>query len=500
MDLLIINPGNRQQTYQSLGNELTAVEPPVWAGLIATFAKKHGIDVDILDANALMLTPARVAQVVDDYRPALAVVVVYGHQPSASTQNMPSAGDIARHIKLTNPEQKVAMVGGHVASLPERTLQEECVDFVSVGEGLWTVIDLVRMLKSTAITPADLMKVRGLGFFSKGRFFSTPDAPLVQDVDECMPTLPWDDLPMDMYRAHNWHCFGGLARKPYASIYTTLGCPFKCSFCCIQAPFRSGERASGMSDTRNSYRYWSPASVGSTLQYLHERYGVTNVKFADEMFVLNRKHVEGICDEIIARGLKLNIWAYARVDTVKDGMLDKLKRAGFTWLAFGIESANSSIRDGVDKGFTDVEMLKCIRDVRAAGINVGANYIFGLPEDDHDTMQQTLDLAKVINAEYANFYSAMAYPGSPLYDQAVASGDDLPKSWSGYSQHSVDCRPLPTRHLKPEEIVAFRDAAFIEYFTSPSYRSMMMERFGPAALAEVEVMLSHRLDRAGAKR
>ena len=84
---------------------------------------------------------------------------------------------------------------------------------------------------------------------------------------------------------------------------------------------------------------------------LVNRYGVRNIKIADEMFVLHPRHVLGICDAIIERGYDLNIWAYARVDTVKDEMLEKLKRAGFNWLAFGIEAANDRVLTDVDKRY-----------------------------------------------------------------------------------------------------------------------------------------------------
>ena len=197
----------------------------------------------------------------------------------------------------------------------------------------------------------------------------------------------------------------------------------------------------------NSYRFWSPERVIEEIDMLVNTYGVRNIKIADEMFVLNQRHVLGICDLIIERGYDLNIWAYARVDTVKDGMLDKLKRAGFNWLALGIEAADDRVLTDVDKRYEVHEVYDTVRKIKAAGINIIGNYIFGLPEDTIDTMQQTLDLALDLNCEFANFYSAMAYPGSPLYDEAVRRGWQLPETWSGYSQHAVNTLPLPTRHL-----------------------------------------------------
>ena len=491
LDLLLINPGSRMQVYQTLGTELAAVEPPVWAGMMASFARGRGCAVAIVDAEAEKLTPAQVAERVEEASPRLVAIVVYGHQPSASTQNMPAAGRTASAIKDRLPDQPVILVGGHVASLPERTLREERADFVATGEGLHTLVELVEALASSS---PRLDQVRGLGYRTDdgGVRFNAP-APLLTKLDEEMPGLAWDLLPMDRYRAHNWHCFGHLEREPYGAIYTSLGCPYHCTFCCIQAPFRSGEKTSAAGKPVNSYRMWSVNAVLAQIDTLVTRYGVRNVKIADEMFVLNPRHVETICDAIIERGYDLNIWAYARVDTVRDGMLDKLRRAGFRWLAFGIESADEAVRDDVDKGFDQSEIFDTIERVRQAGIHVIGNYIFGLPEDTQESMQKTLQLALDLNCEFANFYSTMAYPGSPLYAMAVERDWPLPKSWSGYSQHSVDSSPLPTHHVTAADVLRFRDAAFDRYFSDRAYLARVENLFGTATVEHIQSMASHQL-------
>src|SRR5712692_7648526 len=148
IDLLLINPGSRKQVYQSLGTSLAAIEPPVWAGLMSSFIRNKGFSVAIVDAEAESLSPEDVAARVEDTSPVLTAVVVYGHQPSASTQNMTSAGAICSAVKERSPRQRVLLVGGHVAALPERTLREEDADFVSGGEGLYTMLDLIQVLKS----------------------------------------------------------------------------------------------------------------------------------------------------------------------------------------------------------------------------------------------------------------------------------------------------------------------------------------------------------------
>lgn len=492
LDLVLINPGSRTHVYQSLGQSLTAIENPVWAGLMATFCRTHGLSVEMIDGEAEELTAEQVAERVQHLDPVLAVVVVYGHQPSASTQIMTASGQVCTAIKRLQPEQKILLAGGHVAALPEQTLHEEVADFVAGGEGLHTMVQLVGALRSPVPT---FSGVPGLYYRDGDAIRSTSDTPLVGDLDQEMCGVAWDLFPMTRYRAHNWHCLGNLERQPYAALYTTLGCPYHCSFCCIQAPFKSGERAGGVKETTNSYRYWSPDNVIGQIDVLVNKYGVRNIKIADEMFVLNRKHVLGICDRIIDRGYKLNIWAYTRVDTVKDGMLDKLKAAGVNWLAFGIEAGADRVRDNVDKSFDQAEVYDVLRRVRDAGINVIGNYIFGLPEDDLETMQATLDLALDLRCEFANFYSAMAYPGSPLYARAVRQGVPLPQKWTGYSQHSRDCLPMPTRYLPAREVLRFRDAAFVKYYTDRQYIDMVERRFGSETVAHLREMTSHQLER-----
>jgi radical SAM superfamily enzyme YgiQ (UPF0313 family) len=172
-----------------------------------------------------------------------------------------------------------------------------------------------------------------------------------------------------------------------------------------------------------------------------------------------------------------------------------LRRAGFRWLAFGIEAASERVRDNVQKGFDQEAISRTITRVREAGINVISNYIFGLPEDDLETMQATLDLALELNCEFANFYTTMAYPGSPLYARALQEGWPLPERWSGYSQHAVDTLPLPTRHLPASEVLRFRDQAFQAYFSSAAYLAMISSRFGPQAARQIREMTSHRVER-----
>lgn len=481
VDVLFIVPGNPKAVFQKLGEDFSAIEPPALAGLFASYLRRRNCSVLIIDMPGTSMKVEDLLKIIEKNRPVLIVVVVQGHQPSASTQNMPAAGHLCRTIKSAIPKSKIMMVGIHPSALPERTMKEESVDFVCEGEGPITIHETLLALKfaSHAFSQISNLWYRNVRCIMRSAGGS---APLISDLDKEFGITAWDLLPMGNYRAHNWHCFENIdKRKPYAAIYTSFGCPFSCSFCCINAPFG-----------RPSYRMFSPDRVIEEIDILVNKYGVRNIKIIDELFVLNEAHVLGICDRIIERGYDLNIWAYARVDTIKDEFLGKLRKAGFRWLALGIESGSKHVRNSARKKFSNEDIVVIVKKIQQSDIFVGANYIFGLPDDTLDSMQETLDLALEINAEWANFYCAMAYPGSALYRAAKGKlplpDDEGGPGWSGYSQHAYECLPLPTDKLSAAEVLRFRDKAFQKYFSSASYLSMIRAKFGETTVKHIEEM------------
>lgn len=481
VDIVLINPGDRKQVYQGLGVELAAIEPPFWVAVIAAYLRQEGFRVAIIDANAENSAPAETAQRAAALQPLLSCVVVYGSHPSASTQNMTIAGAICRALTAESAG-RVALSGLHPSALPERTMREEAIDFVVEGEGP----DTLRALLGELVAPVpDLSRVPGLWYREGELLRSTPRAPLINDLDRYLPIAAWDLLPMHVYRAHNWHCFDDIGhRSPYGAVYTSLGCPYNCIFCCINAPFG-----------KPGIRYRSPERVVEEIALLANDYGVKNLKIVDELFVLKEQHYMAIVDGIIERGLDLNIWAYARVDTIKTANLARMKQAGINWLALGIESANPDVRDGADKRMQARDIKQVVRSIREQGIRIIGNFIFGLPDDTRETMEETLQLAMELNCEFINFYCAMAYPGSRLYDLAVEQGWELPAAWHGFSQHGYDMLPLPTRTLTAREVLQFRDDAFHRYFANPVYLDMVEQTFGAGVREHLVEMSATRLKR-----
>lgn len=476
IDIVLIKPGGRLSLFGKLAPGLSGFAPPLDIGLLAAFLRENGFEVRVIDADAEFLAPIETAEKIKAYNPVLTGIF-------AHTIRMEYAGLTIKELRKIAPDLKILMGGRHPSSLPEKTLLEDQPDFVCQGEAFYPLIELLKQLKISN-NRDDNYKIRGIWYKNNGKVISNKPAELLKNLDE-LPIIAWDLLPMDRYKAHNWHCFKDLRhRQPYAIIYTSIGCPFKCSYCCVNATYGG-----------SGIRYRSPEKVIQEIDYLVKNYKVKNIRIADDIFTFKLERVIKICDLIIERGYDLNIWCYARVDTVTEQMLKKMKLAGIKWIAYGIEAGHERVRDGVFKRLGFEKIRKGIEMTKEAGIYIIANFIFGLPDDDMETMQATLDMAKEFNFEYVNFYTAMAWPGSKLYEDAVKNGIRLPSGWSGYAQLSEDALPLPTKYLTAEEVLRFRDMAFIKYFSDTRYLDMIEKKFGKEAVENIKDMLNLKINR-----
>ena len=497
-DILFVHPNASEKIYQGLAKNNAAIEPPIWAAMLANSVRTKGHRPEILDAEVEGLDYLSAAKRITEYKAKVVCFVVYGQQPSASSQNMEGATATARELKNLAPDTFVVFVGGHVAALPIETMDKEtCIDAVCQNEGVYTLHALLSLSK---IDDTELKRVPGLVFRDReGNVIMNESSAIVakEDLEQDLPGMAWDLLPpLSRYRTAGWHSWSNNTEKqPFAALYTSLGCPYKCSFCMINIINRTKQGPNVTSQDSNTFRFWSPEFIIKQFDEI-ARQGVRNVKIADELFVLNPRHFEAICDLIIQRGYDFNIWAYSRVDTCKPKYLAKLEKAGVKWLGLGIENPNNELRKEIHKeGFQDVKVLDLINNIRDAGINVGGNYIFGLPYDTKESMEATLQFAIDNPTEMANFYSAMAYPGSPLYNQARLFGQELPTTYSGFSQHSYDTLNLGNSHVSSSEILAFRDKAWDTYHSSEKYLNLLENKFGQKARDELDSTKTIKLKR-----
>lgn len=503
MDALFVNPDSSFQSYQGLAKNYSAIEPPTWALLLAQSCRSKGFEVGILDCDAERLTLEQAIARIQTAKPRILVMVVYGQNPNSGTTTMSGAMTLAKAIKNAHIDSKVCFVGSHTSALPMDVLLNNCVDIVLLNEGVYALHNLLKSnLKN------DLPFIKGIGYKKQGPgnfsipYLNPPQHIVPQErMDADLPGYAWDLLPykekpLDLYRAHFWHAdFNYEKRTPFAAIYTSLGCSFGCDFCMINIVNRINNGVEISAANSKGMRFWSPQWVEREMKKLADL-GVKTLRISDEMFFLNRKYYIPILQQAINQEFGFNMWTYSRIDTVRRDALELFKRAGVNWLALGVEAGNQMVRQEVSKGsFKEVNIRDVCRDINSTDINIIANYIFGFPDDNIETMQETLNLALELNTEMANMYPCQALPGSPMYFTAKKNGWPLPDSYEGYAFLSYESKPLPTKYLSAADVLKFRDNAWQKYFTNPAYLDLVERRFGLQEKKNIQEMAGVRLKR-----
>ena len=500
LDVLFVEPNSAQEAYQELSHSFSAIETPTWSLLLAQSCRAQGYGVAILDCVAERLDVTQSVIRVRESNPRLVVFVMYGQNPNSGTTNMIGANKMAKMLKESYPEYPICFVGSHVSALPWEVMRYPWVDFVLLNEGVYALWNLLKVKNFSSID--EVTNIKGIGY--KAPFtpiLNPPERIVPQDrMDIDLPGYAWDLLPyninpLDLYRAHFWHSgFDHAKRIPFAAIYTSLGCRFACNFCMINIINRVNNAEGTVAGDSRGMRYWSSEFILKEFEKLGNM-GAETVRISDEMFFLDKRYFEPLLTGIVDRGLRFNMWAYSRIDTVQKKYLELFKKSGINWLALGIEAANQDVRLEISKGsFKNVNIRDIVKTVREHDINVISNYIFGFPTDTIGTMQQTLDLSLELNTEMANMYPCMALPGSALYLDAKKN-NTLPTSLQGYAFLSYESQPLPTNYVSSSDVLKFRDNAWHTYFTNPAYLELVKNRFGTVALDNVKLMSKIKLKR-----
>lgn len=500
MDCLFVHSDSSKRAYQSLSGKYSGIEPPTWSLLLAESCRNQGFRVGILDCCAEQLTLEQSVKRIDDIGSKVTLFVVYGQNPNAGTTSMIGSRELAEAVYAAGIDTHICFVGSHVSAIPKEVLELECVDTILLNEGVYALWNLLK----SDLEKISLKKIKGIGWKdeNKNLIVNEPEKIVPQErMDIDLPGYAWDLLPrkktpLDLYRSHVWHAnFNESIRTPYAAIYTSLGCVYGCEFCMINIVNRTDNSEHISAADSRIMRFWSPEWVLKQFRILRE-YGVSTIRISDEMFLLNANYYQPICEQLIKEDFKLHMWAYSRIDTVREKLLDLVREAGVKWLALGIEAGSQLVRQEVSKGsFKDVNVREICNMISRHGINIISNYIVGFPEDTYETMTSTLNLALELNTEMMNVYPCQALPGSKLYVSAKMQNWDLPLTYEEFAFLSYECKPLPTKYLTNKEVLRFRDYFWETYFRNPAFLDKVESKFGIEQRKNVEEMSSHTLRR-----
>ncbi len=391
---------------------------PMSLSYLAGVLEHNGHEVQILDLLVSRYSKEKIKSKIEEYQPDIVGV-------TSVTLNYPVASDILKYTKSVDKDIITIIGGPHVTFAPVETLTEApWIDIVVKGEGEMTMLDIVSGKK--------LADIDGIAYRDSG-IKITRERRLIENLDELPP--PAKHLfPLSRY----------LALDVHASILTGRGCPFNCIFCV-------GSKMGG-----RRVRYRNPKLIVDEVEQAVAS-GFTEINFEDDHLTLNHQHLNALCDEIMARGLKFNWSAFSRVDTVNPEILHKMKQAGCTWLLYGVESGNQEILDIIKKKITLEKVRDAVRMAQEAGIGIIASFIVGLPGETAETLKQTLQFAQGLGTSYG-FNVLSPFPGTEVREKAAEYGIEiLTNDWTKY-----DCnRPVTrTKDAGTEEINAFLQQYF----------------------------------------
>jgi anaerobic magnesium-protoporphyrin IX monomethyl ester cyclase len=479
MDKIILFTVNDKKSLYSLTEGISAIQPNIGMGLLDSYLESKGIKVELID-ETFNYSISEMVGIIEKEQPVLFGVICSGANPSASTMSMVGAIKFFKGLGDRKGNSKGFIQGGHPSVLPKRTLEETGADYLIRGEGYKAIEQLYRSL----INSEEYPNIEGLAYIRDGEYINACFPKLI-DVKE-LPMVNWEKMNPNKYRAHNWHSFEDINhRSPYGVIWTSLGCPHNCSFCCTNNVF--GQRA---------YRMRDMQEVLKEIDVLVTQYGVKHIKILDELFVINHPRIEEFYQGLKRRKYDLNMWCYARTDSVNPVILEKLRSVGVKWIAYGIESTSQKVLGDITKGCNKDFYDSVIEMTRNAGMYFGIDIIAGLWLDDKSSLEDTYQWCVSHNFEWLNMYPAFALPGTKLYDDCIKDGRrEEPKDWDEYSLYGYNCYPLNSKYLSREEILVWRDSKFIEYYSRPEYLDMMELKFGIDTRNHLIDMTKHKLPR-----
>jgi radical SAM superfamily enzyme YgiQ (UPF0313 family) len=380
--------------------------------------RQEGVEVQVLDLLSTHYSLKKIEERMGCFQPDIVGI-------TCVTMNFPVAAKTLQHCKHIAPGITAIIGGPHVTFTVEETLGSlPEVDVIVRGEGEETLKELALALDEGG----NLGKVRGLAFRDNRTIVQTEDRPLIQDLDR-LPLPARTLFPLSRY----------LAMRTPASVLSSRGCPTGCSFCL-------GYRMVGRQG-----RFRNPLRVVDEIESTHHL-GFDEFCIDDDLFTRNRRHVLAICDEIIRRGLAIKLYIFARVDTVDETLLRKMKDAGCAMICYGLESGNQKILDRANKRATLEKARRAVQITKDAGIAVLGSFILGLPGETRETMEETIRFAQSLGVPHG-FHLLSPFPGTRIRERADEYGIKiLTDDWSLYdANHAI----TETEALKAAEVEEF---------------------------------------------
>ena len=423
--------------------------PPISLAYLSALCRREGHTPHLLDCPQSAITLDDLVRHLQQTRPGLCVL-------AASTPSLAADMETARRIRQALPETRLAVFGVHVTVMDRQVLERyPQLDYVIRHEPEQTFVELLDALTSRR----PVQRVAGLSLRGAAGPERTAERPFFQDLDQ-LPFPDWGSLRVEDYRLP-------FSRRRFLSLAPSRGCPYACSFC-TAAPYY-GHRV----------RRRSVDSVMAEIQHDRQQFGVDDFFMWAETFTLHRKFVLQLCEAMVSEAPGIRWTCNSRTDSVNAEMLAAMARAGCWMMSFGFESSDSAVLALMGKKLRSVDFATPVRQARRAGIRTVGHFVLGMPGDTPASMRRTIETALSLDLDFAQFYAAAPFVGSPLYEQAVAQGSIAADDFDNITQASAS---LTLDGLHPRVVDLTRAAATLRFYLRPRQMLRLGAVVGPAGL------------------
>lgn len=390
------------------------------------------MSVELIDAPALGIDRDSTLQRVIAAQPNFALI---------ATTSVSLASDLsfAETVKKQVPNALVTVTGSQVSVQPGIALTQTSIDGVIRDEIEMTVLEIASGIP--------LEKTQGIHYKQDGHVRSTPPRPWIKNLDE-LPFPAYELMRMESYAYE-----GLFPPGRFFTVYTSRGCPYGCIYC--PYPIGMGE----------PWRWRSPENVADEVQHLVENYGVEYILFRDQVFTLDMKRAERICDLLTQRRVEVGWKCETRADRLSKELLVRMKNAGCMAIHVGIESGDPDLLRQIGKPGVTLDMVRQIfREARRLGIRTHAFFMIGLPGDTRESVWRTIKFAKDLDPDEAQFSITTPYPGTKLHDMAEQRGWILSTDPTKYTNYDVVMR---NDDMSAEELRMAHRMAYYVFYKSP---------------------------------
>ena len=440
LDCVLINPlaiigkGHAHFIRDCYGGENVAslILPPIELAQVAALLIKNKKSVAIIDASALHLSHQRVVTLLKGYSPEyIGFPTTYG--------SFVSDMFLAQLIKETLPGTKIIVYGVNVTTGPKKVLDSGFVDFAILGEPETAFLKILEGDFNMNVAYRD----KNGGYIAREI--------IIQDDLDGFP------FPARNLLSNNSYNSPFTKTNPFTTMYTARGCSYQCIFCpvCVW----NGHRV----------RYRSIENVIAEIRQIVEEYNIRDIIFRDPVFTVNPERAAAVCEAILTEDYKINWRCFSHAANVNKNLLKLMKRAGCYQISYGFETGSQEILDKAQKCLTLIQASRATQLTREEGIEVSGSFMFGLPGETKETIEETISFVKLLNLDYAQFQLTFSIPGTKLYEYIVNKSNlSIPidkKEWSWNDWDNI-LQPKPENF----ELIGFAiRRAYRVFYLNPKY-------------------------------